>query len=375
MRGAVRRASRRIPWAAILLLPVCGGPAPDRGSRTRTQAAMAARMEEASQDGWAACQDSSQRQFDFWIGDWDVVNRQRRPQGTRWGVTGRATDRVHAVAGGCGIVEHWRGTTAMGQVLGYSLRAWNSAKGRWDLVLLWPRPNQPRFFTLEGAFRHGRGEFFRTVSDTAGNPVQVRFTFSDITPTSLRWNDGISRDGARSWSTTWIMEFARRDSLADALPNGPATARDRCTLPEIHQMDAWLGEWEGEAVLPTGDTVPARARSYEILDGCGQVDRLELGVGKDAAQVYRVRTYEPDPGRWVEYRLDSRSGRLDRLEGSVEGGTGLLETPEGADEDGRRARTRWSRIAQDGVEFETSVRSEAGTWSPLSTVSLRPRRR
>ncbi len=323
----------------------------------------------------AACRDSARRQFDFWLGDWDVVNRQRRPRGTGWGVTGRATDRVHAVAGGCGIVEHWRGTTAMGQVLGYSLRAWNPARQKWDLVLLWPRPDRPRFSTLEGGFRDGRGEFFRTVADTAGNEVRVRFTFSAITPTSLRWSDGISRDGGRSWPSTWIMEFTRRDSAAAPLPNGPTRARDRCTFPETRQMDPWLGEWEGEAVLASGDTVPARASVYEILNGCGQVDRLQLGEGKDAVQVYRVRTYQPDPGRWVEYRLDSRDGVIDRLEGSVEGDTALIETPESARGPwtGRQVRTRWTRIARDGVQFETAVRSGKEGWTGEWTVRLRSR--
>ncbi len=321
-----------------------------------------------------ACRDAAHHQFDFWIGDWDVVNRQRRPQGTHWGVTGKATDRVHAVADGCGVVEHWRGTTAMGRVLGYSLRAWNAARKKWDLVLLWPQPNQPSFFTLEGAFADGRGEFFRTATNAAGNEIRVRFTFSDITPKSLQWSNGTSRDGGRSWSSTWIMEFTRRDSAAGPLPNGPTTARDRCTFPEMRQMDGWLGDWVGEAVLASGDTVPARARSYEILDGCGQVDRIELGRGAGAVRVYRVRTYEPDPGRWVEYRLDSRDGVIERLEGSAEGDTVLMETPDGGGmQPPRRVRTRWTRIARDGVAFETAARRGAGAWTPLWTVSLRPR--
>ncbi|HZD04943.1 MAG TPA: hypothetical protein VE173_08490, partial [Longimicrobiales bacterium] len=63
------------------------------------------------------------------------------------------------MADGCGIVEHWRGDTATGYVVGLSLQV-----------------------------------------------VQIRFTFSDITTHSLRWNDGNSQDGGRTWSTSWIME-------------------------------------------------------------------------------------------------------------------------------------------------------------------------
>jgi hypothetical protein len=326
------------------------------------------------QQSGAVCRDPSYRQFDFWLGEWDVLNRQRRPQGVRWGITGRATDRVYAVANGCGIVEHWRGTNAAGQVLGYSLRAWNPEKHQWDLVLLWPQPNRPRFSTLEGGFRHGRGDFSRSGTDADGNRVETRFTFADIGPRTLRWNNGTSMDEGRSWSTTWIMEFTRRDSLADPLLNGPTRSRARCTFPQIHGMDAWLGDWDGEAVLAAGDTVPARARSYEILDGCAQMDFLDVGEGNAAVKVYRVRTYEPDLKRWVEYRLDGRHGIIERLEGSVDGASAVLETPDDSGGDGRRVRTRWTRIATDRVEFETAVRSASGAWTRLWTVTLRPRK-
>lgn len=328
-----------------------------------------------AQEEGSVCRTPEHRQFDFWIGDWDVVNRQRRPDGTVWGVTGRATDRVYAVAGGCGIVEHWRGDTAPGYVVGYSLRAWNPERRTWDLVLLWPQPEQPRFFTLEGEFRHGRGEFFRSATDPQGNDVAIRFTFADVTSDSFRWNDGISRDGGMTWSTSWIMEFSRRDPLDGPLLNGPTQTRGRCTFPEIRRMDAWDGEWEGQAVLSGGDTLPARARAYEILDGCGRMDFVEVGEGDRAVEVYRVRTYEPGLGRWVEYRLDSRHGVIERLEGSVDDETALLEAPEGAGATDRRIRTRWTRLTPGEVAFETAEWTSGSRWSPLWTVTLRPKGR
>jgi hypothetical protein len=330
-------------------------------------------MTASAQQTRMPCQDPASRQFDFWLGEWNVVNHQRRAEGTPWGITGSATDRVYPVAGGCGIVEHWRGTAAQGLVLGYSLRAWNPGKNQWDLVLLWPQPDQPRFVTLAGQFHGSRGDFLRTITDTAGNEIRTRFTFSEITDTSLRWNNGTSRDGGRTWPATWIMEFTRRGLLAGPLLNGPTQRRDRCTFPQIRQFDAWLGDWQGEAVLAGGDTVPAAARSYEILDGCGQMDFVEIGQGPSAVEIYRVRTFQPDLGRWVEYRLDDRRGIIQRLEGSVRGTSALLETPDTADVGSGRVRTRWITISRGSVAFETSARSPTGAWMPLWTVRLRPR--
>src|SRR5690242_21838009 len=47
-----------------------------------------------------ACSAREYRQFDFWIGDWDVV----APDGTRAG-----HNRVERIEGGCGLQENWTG--------------------------------------------------------------------------------------------------------------------------------------------------------------------------------------------------------------------------------------------------------------------------
>jgi hypothetical protein len=57
-----------------------------------------------------------------------------------------------------------------------------------------------------GEFKDGRGEFYdqETFNERS---VLVRNGFSEITPTSSRFEQAFSADGGKTWETNWIMTF------------------------------------------------------------------------------------------------------------------------------------------------------------------------
>jgi hypothetical protein len=59
-----------------------------------------------------------------------------------------------------------------------------------------------------GGFKGGRGEFY---SDETldGRPIRVRFVISDITPTSVRFEQAFSGDGGKTWEVNWIATDTR----------------------------------------------------------------------------------------------------------------------------------------------------------------------
>lgn len=67
-----------------------------------------------------------------------------------------------------------------------------------------PRLDPP----LVGQFRDGRGLFFGA-DLFEGKPIDVRFIWSDMTPTSCRWEQAFSPDKGETWETNWTMMFAR----------------------------------------------------------------------------------------------------------------------------------------------------------------------
>ena len=62
-----------------------------------------------------------------------------------------------------------------------------------------------------GRFEAGVGTFM--CDDTLrGEPIKVRFTWSDTTSPQPRWEQAFSPDGGKTWETNWMMGFTRVDA-------------------------------------------------------------------------------------------------------------------------------------------------------------------
>jgi len=331
----------------------------------------------ASVSAQGACQVES-RSFDFWIGEWDVLNRNRPGEESRWYDTGAATSRVYPVVAGCGIVEHWRGHAFGDFLVGFSLRAFNPQLGQWDLVLLWPNSGEPRFGAMAGGFRHTRGEFFSRGLSAEGDTTLTRMTYSDVAPNSLRWQEESSLDDGMSWQSSWIMEFNRREPLYQGpLLNGPSVTDLRCPDSMYRSMDYLTGEWAGsvEADSTEAEGMGLRAQVSPILEGCGMMEKVSAIGQTSAWEVFSVRAYEPAIDRWVEYRLDTRWPIIQRLEAEVPpaGAPWVFQTPgeERVEGDLRVTMTR----AVDGSIYWEEERYDGETtqWEPRPRVAYSER--
>jgi hypothetical protein len=78
----------------------------------------------ASMTAQAACDAPEHRQFDFWLGEWEVV----APEGTPNAGKLLGHNRIDSLLSGCGLQEHWSGA---GGVEGKSLNAWDPARKAW----------------------------------------------------------------------------------------------------------------------------------------------------------------------------------------------------------------------------------------------------
>ena len=65
------------------------------------------------------CQAAEQRQFDFWVGRWDVFS----PDGKKAG-----ENSIELIDSACVLLERWRGG---GGFSGTSLNSWDRASQRW----------------------------------------------------------------------------------------------------------------------------------------------------------------------------------------------------------------------------------------------------
>ncbi len=208
---------------------------------------------------FAQAQADKAHQFDFWVGEWDVNLRVLQPD-NKWQDKHKAVARIYSILDGKAILELW--SEGKDGINGYSLRYFNPAKDKWDLWLNWAGKNRSGTNGLEGEFRHGRGEFFAEQKIDEKTTRINRYTFSDIYADSLRWDDGYSTDGGKTWSSNWIMEFTRRAEKPSPIGNEENlhTYFDggRCDLPQFDVLKTMSSKWgQGEWLT-----------LHNILDGC-----------------------------------------------------------------------------------------------------------
>lgn len=145
--------------------------------------------------------------FDFFIGSWNVVNRRLKTvfAGSDEWEEFPGTTTCRPIFGGGGNTEEIIFPT-LGRH-GFTLRLFDVELRQWSLY--WASSRTGVLFPpVVGSFTDGRGDFYG--DDThEGKPIKACFIWSDITPTSARWEQQFSGDDGRTWESNWIMEFTR----------------------------------------------------------------------------------------------------------------------------------------------------------------------
>jgi hypothetical protein len=154
---------------------------------------------------------SGLRDFDFLVGEWRVQHRrlkERLANNHEWiEFDGTASNRP--LMDGWGNVDESRINIPGDHYWGIGLRAYDSKTGLW--AIWWVDSRSPHGAVeppVKGKFTNGVGTFY--ADDTLrGKPIRVRFTWSQITPTSAHWEQAFSPDGGETWESNWTMEFRR----------------------------------------------------------------------------------------------------------------------------------------------------------------------
>ncbi len=239
------------------------------------------------------------REFDFWIGSWDV-NLRTIQEDLTWKDSIQAEAHIHQVLDGKAILELWHSAS----VTGFSIRYFDTKSNQWQLWLNWPGKDRSKLSHLSGSFRHRRGDFTTSFTNKDGKEILARYTFCDISPNSLRWDDAYSSDRGKNWSNNWIMEFSRKSALPPPIEGLNAHtygAGDRCPDPGFKVLQSFVGKWEGEFQSPLGDG------AVEVLGS--------FMVGKCA--VIQFVTLQLQDSTWREFRHISFNVEAKQLEVAV----------------------------------------------------------
>jgi hypothetical protein len=146
--------------------------------------------------------------FDFFVGTWTTRQRRLRKilAGSDEWYEFSGTSRCWSVFDGLGNIDE---VTFPDQGFsGLTVRLYDPATELWSLY--WARSEQG--LTLPptvGRFEEdGIGRFYDD-EEWEGQPIRVRYQWSDITADSCRWAQAFSTDAGETWETNWVGDFSR----------------------------------------------------------------------------------------------------------------------------------------------------------------------
>ena len=142
----------------------------------------------------APCADPPSRQFDFWIGDWDVFN----PEGKQVG-----TNRI-ALLYDCVLHESWKATKVFE---GQSFNRYDPERGVWHQTWV---DNAGSLLLLEGGVKDGA--MVLTDATTPGRKAgaamnEIRWTRNEDGTVRQVWLS--SADGGKTWKTEFDGKYVR----------------------------------------------------------------------------------------------------------------------------------------------------------------------
>ncbi len=150
----------------------------------------------ASRDQQAPCATPEHRQFDFWVGEWDVY----KPDGQLAG-----TNSIQRILDNCALHEDWHSATSA--YAGQSFNVYRPERGEWHQSWI---DNASGLLLLDGGPR-GDGMILsgHTVGDH-GREVLNRITWTPITRDSVRQHWETSKDPGDTWSTVFDGRYVRK---------------------------------------------------------------------------------------------------------------------------------------------------------------------
>jgi hypothetical protein len=143
-----------------------------------------------------SCETVEHRQFDFWVGHWDVFVASWKKAGE---------NHIELIADGCALLEQWTGN---GGVTGKSLNIYDASDRRWHQTWV---DNSGTLLMLSGGF----AERSMVMSMSGPNPsdpkkmVQQRITWTPAADGSVRQLWESSSDDGRSWTVLFDGRYVR----------------------------------------------------------------------------------------------------------------------------------------------------------------------
>ncbi|HST01619.1 MAG TPA: hypothetical protein VLJ84_08160 [Usitatibacter sp.] len=146
-----------------------------------------------AQNAPAPCSAPESRQFDFWIGDWDVYV----PSGKRAG-----TNHIERMYG-CMLHESWKSASVEGQ----SFNGFDTTRGLWHQTWI---DSSGSVLVIEGGMHEGSMSMSdRNLAGKKDVQQVNEITWTPNADGSVRQHWRVSADGGKTWTTSFDGKYVR----------------------------------------------------------------------------------------------------------------------------------------------------------------------
>jgi ketosteroid isomerase-like protein len=177
--------------------------------------------------------DARAREFDFWVGDWDVRTTGAPPVGPA------ARNTVTIDDNGCVVTEHW---VAPSGSEGQSFNLFDRSIGKWRQTWV---DNSGGQHDYRGEIKDGNMLYIGDTPTPNGQlgRVPTKLTFFHISADSVRQYSEQSADGGKTWAMAYDLMYVRRKGEQGRRPTSvPLSDADRAAILALDStfVSGWL---------------------------------------------------------------------------------------------------------------------------------------
>lgn len=145
------------------------------------------------------CTIPQQKQFDFWVGEWDLTWPGSKPAEIQHG-----TNNIKRIMDGCVVQENFSGGDSI-PLRGTSVSTFDAPSGHWKQTWV---DNQAGYLDFVGDFRDSQMILQREAIRN-GKKILQRMVWKNITSSDFDWSWESSSDGGKTWQVNWPIHYKR----------------------------------------------------------------------------------------------------------------------------------------------------------------------
>jgi tetratricopeptide (TPR) repeat protein len=155
-------------------------------------------VEQAKKNQRPCAYSTENRQFDFWVGEWEVSTTQ--------GAIPAGNSKIELILGDCVVLENWKSLNS--PYSGKSYNIYNGALKRWEQYWV---DNVGGNIFFHGELKDGMMEYWTDdIPQSSGPALRRHLQFSKLGPDKVRQFSQGSTDGGKTWNVEYDFTYVRK---------------------------------------------------------------------------------------------------------------------------------------------------------------------